>query len=286
MGTRPLRQFYGEPAPIEVSGDPDDVAGPWRRHRERFTAVLASLDEAEWHAITRCDDWDARQVVNHLATADSFWTASLNGAAAGSATSFLDGFDPTSTPDQIIAAMADDPPAAVLERFATTTTALMEAVESLSADAWSRTGESPLGHVPARLALAHAHWDSWLHERDILVPLGKIPETHPDEILVSAWYSLAAAGLQGGLVGGFGEAIDGPDQPIEATLQFEDLPDTSLSIRVTDRVAVEIGPDDPALQSNGSAVDLIEAFTGRRPTIGLPLDGALLDQLARAREIL
>ncbi len=286
MGSRPLRQFYGERAPIVVSGDPADVVEPWRRHRERFVTMLSSLDDAAWSTTTRCDDWDAKQVVNHLATADAFWMASLKGAATGAPTTFLADFDPATTPNQVIAAMGDEESAVVLERFEQATIAFIKTAESLADEHWSETAESPLGHVTARLALAHAHWDSWLHERDILLPLGREPELHSDELVVATWYSLAAAGLQGGLVDDFGEAVDGPGEPIEATLQFDDLPDVCLSLSVTDRAAVTIGAVDPARQSSGSAVDLVEAFTGRRPAAGLPLDGPLLDQLERAREIL
>ena len=80
MGDRPLRQYYGTRAPMTVSGGPDDVVVPWRRHRERFSAELAGLDESEWYVESRCDGWDMRQVVNHLSTADAFWMASLLGA--------------------------------------------------------------------------------------------------------------------------------------------------------------------------------------------------------------
>lgn len=286
VAPRPLRQFYGERAPVYVSGDPDDVVVPWRRHRERFATELRDLTSEDWYRPTRCDGWDARQVVNHLATADDFWMASLLGASAGVPTEFLRDFDPTSSPGQIIEPMAEDTPDMVLERFEAGTTAFIEVAEGLETAHWSETAESPLGHVPARLALAHAHWDSWLHERDILLPLGREPERDPDEVLIATWYALAAAGLQGGLVGDFGDAADGPTEPIDAVLSFADLPARSLRLRVTDTAHIDVSPPDPSAQSAGSAVELVEAFTGRRPVADLPLDQPVLDHLGRAGQIL
>lgn len=288
MASRPVRQFYGEQAPIQVSGSADDVVEPWRRHRERFVTVLAGLDQDDWYATTRCDDWDVRQVLNHLATADAFWMASLNGAATGEPTTFLDGFDPGSTPNQVIASLEEDPPDVVLDRFEEATAAFIATAESLDTEHWSETAESPLGHVTARLALAHAHWDSWLHERDILLPLGEVPEEHLDEILIAAWYSLAAAGLQGGLVDDWGPALDGPSEPIEATLRFDDLPGTSLSLRVTDHVDVRIDdPDDSGRATDaGRAVEFVDAFTGRRTIEDSPVAADLREHITRAGQIL
>ena len=289
MGDRPLRQYYGTRAPMTVSGGPDDVVVPWRRHRERFSAELAGLDESEWYVESRCDGWDMRQVVNHLSTADAFWMASLLGATTATPTTFLDDFDPDSTPGEVIASIADDDPETVLTRFEEATVAFIGTVDMLEAEHWSETAESPVGHVTARLALGHALWDSWLHERDILIPLGRKPELHADEVLVATWYSLAIGGLQGGLVDDWGPADTGPEAPVEASLRFGDLPEVTLEIRVTDRAEVSIiAADAPGAGAAGSAVALVEAFTGREPIgdIEIEIDDGLRAHFTRAGAIL
>ena len=73
-------------------------------------------------------------------------------------------------------------PAATLEQFVETNQALFDAIESLDVDGWSTVAESPAGHVPIRLLASHALWDAWVHERDILLPLGMVPAEEPDEI--------------------------------------------------------------------------------------------------------
>ena len=118
MPRRPPRQYYDG---VDVVVDDDlPLVEPWLRHRRRFIAELAALDDDQWLKTTRCVSWDARGVVAHLVTS---------------------------------------------------TDTLIAAVEELDGDDWHAPCEAPFGHLPDRLVLAHAFWDSWLHERDIFEPL-------------------------------------------------------------------------------------------------------------------
>ena len=285
MGTRALRQHYGDDQVIfEVDAALGDPRGPWAQHRLRFLGALEDLDPADWSKPTRCEGWDAIDVINHLITADAFWVASLTGARAGAPTEILRGFDPAGGPASMVATMRDATPTEVLEGFRTGQAALADAIAAMGDDDWAAIGEAPPGHVSARLVLAHALWDSWEHERDVLLPLGSPPPVEPDELAVVTWYALGLALVEGGLRGDPAPVGPGLIEPIDVTVAFDDLPGPPWRVRVDAGVRIEPGEPSEAV-AVGSAVDLVEGFSGRGPLPeGLP--PALHDQLARAAQVL
>jgi uncharacterized protein (TIGR03083 family) len=273
VAARPLRQYYASdgvvPVPVSVGPDLGDTVGSWRRHRARFLDAVRSLDAGDWEHATRCDDWSAREVVAHLVTVDGFWPVAKAAARdGGPPTTYLAGFDPSSSPDEFVrATTATASNDELLERHADALAALDAFVTSLDDDAWDRRCESPLGHVPARIILAHGYWDSWLHEYDIFVPLGDPPAVERDDLLAATWFSLVMAGLQGGLVGDPDAVGPGPDAPIDVCLAFTDLPGEPLHFSVgalAEGVTVtRCAPGHPAVDA-GRAVDLVEGLTGRQ----------------------
>ena len=272
MGPRPLRQFYGDPAPITVDGDLGPLVDPWRRHRRRFVERLSELTDEQWAAPSRCEGWTVQDVISHLSTADGFWVVSLGQAAAGEPSSYLIDFDPTAAPEALVAPTRATAPAQVLAGFRTGTDAFVAAVEAVDDGAWADMGESPVGHVPLTLVLAHALWDSWLHERDIFVPLGLDVPVEPDELAVATWYSLAIGALEGGLVGDARPVGPGLSAP--------------LPLHVAADRAVVLGPGRGDATPAGSAVAFVEGFTGRAPLVDGALPAALDAQLRRAAGIL
>ena len=56
---------------------------------------------------------------------------------------------------------------------------------------WSTLAEAPAGHLPIRLLAHHALWDSWVHERDIVLPLGLTPPVEPDEVAACLRFATA-----------------------------------------------------------------------------------------------
>ncbi|MCU1351942.1 MAG: hypothetical protein JWM05_1151 [Acidimicrobiales bacterium] len=286
MGTRPLRQLYDHDVTIEVDAAFGPVVEPWLRHRHRFGAALDALSDQQWDAPSRCDAWSVRDVVTHLSSADGFWVVSLQAAQSGAPSTYLAGFDPTTTPEALVAGTRGQSVDDIRRQFAEGTERLVAAVQAVGDDGWGAVGEAPVGHVPARLVLAHALWDSWLHERDVLLPLGIEPPVEADELLVSTWYTLVMGALQGGLLDDPEPVGPGPSAPIEASLRFDDLP--HLGLRVAIDAGVRITAVDPAdAEPAGSAVDFVEAVTGRAggdPLAVLP--APLADQLGRAAQIL
>ena len=183
--------------------------------------------------------------------------------------------------------MRDVPNAELLEQFTTGTDAFANLVASFAPSDWDATGESPLGHLPARVLFGHTFWDSWLHERDIFVPLGRAPRAEPDELLTVTAFCLLFAGLQGGLIDDAGTTGAALSEPVDVRLRFDELPETALRIVYDTGVHVEL--DDAAGATNaGSAVALVECFTGRRPLADLDpnLPEDFTAHLTRAAQVL
>lgn len=285
MASRPLRQYYD--GVTIVVDDELPVVDPWLRHRRRLLASLGELSEDQWKSTTRCTSWDARGVVSHLVTVDAFWMSSLRAAQArDTPTTFIRGFDPSSGTDVFVDPMLELPTEAIFQQFTDGTDAFVTIAETFDADDWAAPGEAPFGHVSARVLLAHALWDSWLHERDILEPLGLALTIESDEVLAATWYTLVVAGLQGGLLDDDAPVGPGPEAPIDVTLRFDDLPDDALRVQID--TGVRITRADPAgAFAAGSAVDLVESLAGRRTAAPLDaLPDELSAQLARASQIL
>jgi hypothetical protein len=212
---------------------------------------------------------------------------SLRAAQARDApTTFIRGFDPSTGTDVFVDPMLELPTEVIFQQLIDGTDAFVMMVEAFAADDWDAPGEAPFGHVSARLLLAHALWDSWLHERDILEPLGLAPPIEPDELLAATWYTLVVAALQGGLLDDAAPAGPGPAMPIDVTLRFEELPDDALRIEIDTGVRVTRTDGGDALAS-GAAVDLVESLAGRgSPAVLDALPEDLSAQLARAAQIL
>ncbi len=284
---RPLRQFYADERTFALDGLPP-ADEPFRRHRQRFLESLGSLSEDEWAKTTRCDAWSTKDVCNHLVTADGFFTLTLQNRAAPEPTTFLRGFDPTTNPEAVIAPLRDQAPAAVLDALTASTAQLLETLSGIADDEWSLRSESPFGHVPVRVIAAHSLWDSWLHERDVLVPLGSLPTVDDEELVTAAAFTLFFGGAQGGVLDDPSPVGDGPPGPVDGALSFDDLPGRTLRLCVDRDVRVVVEGTDATAPAVGSAVTFVEAITGRvpaGPTIeALPVE--LAAQLDRARQIL
>jgi uncharacterized protein (TIGR03083 family) len=285
MGARPLRQYYDG---VTISVDDDlSLVDPWVRHRRRLVASLDELTDDQWKATTRCTSWDARGVVSHLVTVDRFWMSSLRAAQArDTPTTFIRGFDPSTGTDVFVDPMLELPTEVIFQQFADGTESFVTMVEAFAGDDWDATGEAPFGHVPARILMAHAFWDSWLHERDILEPLGLAPEPVPDDVLAATWYTFVVAALQGGLLDDDAPVGPGPEAPIDVTLQFDDLAGPPLRVEIDTGVRIS-HPENGAGVPAGSALDLVESLAGRASPARLDaLPADLAAQMTRAAQIL
>jgi uncharacterized protein (TIGR03083 family) len=251
----PLSPRYGDSPVIVMSGDPRDQLVPLSRQRRRLEGVLRALGPDDWTAASRCAGWSVQDVAAHLAGVNLFWAASIRAGLAGTPTQYLANFDPVTTPEQLLAGTRELPPSRVLEQFVSSNDELLGVLEGLDDLGWSSIAEAPPGHLPVRLVASHALWDSWVHERDIVLQLSATQPLHADEVRASLRYVCAltsSLGLLAGrpTVGSYG--VDAQD------------PDACFTLAITDAVHVRDGAapaGSPTL--TGSAVDLTEALSTR-----------------------
>jgi uncharacterized protein (TIGR03083 family) len=252
-----LTPRYDQPSFLHLDVPRGDPAVPLLRQRRRLAALLAGLDEDQWAAASRCEAWSVQDVIAHLVTTNQFWAFSIGSALAGTPTRFLVGFDPVTSPVELVEPSRTQPPAEVLAHFVETNEAIAAADAGLDDDGWSTIGEAPPGHVPLRAVAMHALWDAWTHERDIVLPLGLTPVEEHDEVAgclaygaaLSPAFAIAAGSTQRGTI------------VVEAT-----EPDVRFVVDVGDSVVVHAGdaPTD-ALRLRGPAVALVEALSFRVP---------------------
>jgi hypothetical protein len=195
-------------------------------------------------------------VVAHLIGTNQFWAISINAGLSGSPTRFLAEFDPVATPAQMVDAVRSRTVAETLDQFVATNHDLASALESVGPGQWSVLAEAPPGHVALRALALHALWDSLIHERDIVIPLGLEVVEEPDELCAALHYAAA--------LGPAFRASTGNERDGRLRVQSTD-PQTSFDVVIDGPVVTvrdcEAGSDVPVL--SGRAIDLLEALSFR-----------------------
>jgi uncharacterized protein (TIGR03083 family) len=252
-----LTPRYDGPDLLRFEDPLEDPAVPLLRQRHRLGEVLGTLDDDQWMTASRCEGWSVRDVVAHLVGTNVFWVQSIRAALAGSPTRYLTGFDPVTGPAEIVAGMGDLSPDDVHARYLKGVALLADLVGGLDEAQWGAPAEAPPGHMPLHGVALHALWDAWVHERDILLPLGMTPVEEPDELRASLQY---AAGLGPALL-----AIQGSTRSATLLIDGHD-PDVHFVVQAGETVVVRSGesPTD-AVRLTGPTADLIEALSCRAP---------------------
>ena len=256
-----LSPRYGTDPVIEMDGDPSAILEPTIRQRRRLAKVLAAFTEQQWAHPSRCAEWSNRDVIVHLNSTNSFWGVSIAAGLRGTPTEFLATFDPARTPAELVTGAGELSFAQVLEQFVASTESLAQQLLALSAGDWTKSAEAPPGHISISAVAHHALWDSLVHERDILLPLGIDPATEADEISASLRYAAA-----------LGPALaitHGADQTGRIAIKVVD-PDLSFVVEIAQQVSVRAGGGAADLVLTGSAVELLEALSIRR-TLNQPI---------------
>ncbi len=166
--------------------------------RQRFVTILRGFGPDDWAAATRCADWSAHDIVRHLCDCNGI------GIAAGADDGTLDlaaGFDPRITPRGWLTASAGESPGATLARFVATTDELL----TLARDRLARNRRFhvrlPYGPMDWTVLMLHGFWDSWLHERDVLLARGAEHPTDHDATGYAAAYGLFIAAAVASMFG-------------------------------------------------------------------------------------
>jgi uncharacterized protein (TIGR03083 family) len=248
---------YDGPPLIWIDGAPDDQLAPVVRQRRRMETMLAALGADDWKAPSRCAGWTVQDVISHIIGVNAFWELSVREGLAGTPTRYLVGFDPAATPAQMVGAMQTLTAEEVFDQFVASNDGFLGVLSGLDADGWLTLAETPPGHLPIRLLASHAVWDTWVHERDIALPLGITPPVEADEVLASMRY---AAALSPGFI-----LSEGRDCRGSFAVEVIDL-ETSFTLDVGESVAVHDGAlPTGAPRLRGDSVELVEALSIRAP---------------------
>jgi uncharacterized protein (TIGR03083 family) len=246
--------------------------------RRRLHATATELTEAEWASATRCSAWDSRQLLLHVVGATGACRTTLTGAHSV----FGGGFDPNAGPSVFVDSRADQPVASILDDLAREIDGAAVAITALQGEVPVPTRTAVWGaEVDWRLFVAHMFWDAWMHERDLLVPLGIQPATTDAETRLAAAYGLHTAGIMIGLLG----------TPLDATLRLDGVGGGTYRVEVDGlNVVISVDPrlpldDEP---SQGDAIDVIDALAGRgvELTDVLDADADIVDALAQVGDFL
>jgi uncharacterized protein (TIGR03083 family) len=270
-----LTPRYDGPPVLVFDLPTGDPSVPLLRQRARLADTVAGFTAEQWAAPTRCEGWTAQDVITHLTSTNQFWAFSIGAGRGGQPTRFLATFDPVTSPAQLVDKARGQSTAELLEEFVASNAALAASIDGLSAADWATVvAEAPPGHIPLAGVALHALWDSWVHERDILLPQGLPAVEDADEITGCLTYGaglgpmfLACAGST--RTGAY--VIDGSGPDVRCVVELG----TSARVHTGDA-------PDGALQLTGSSVYLLEALSARRPLDAAvdPADAWMLGGLA------
>jgi uncharacterized protein (TIGR03083 family) len=227
------------------------------RQRRRLAGILGALSDEQWNASSRCEGWSVKDVIAHLNGTNQYWAVSIGAGVAGEPTRYLETFDPVKTPAQMVDGVRAMTPTEVLAQYLESVDMLEQAVTGLDEAAWSMLAEAPPGHIAARAVALHALWDSWIHERDIVIPLGIPPVVEDDELIACLYYAAA--------IGPAFTATRGSTR--EGTLIVSATnPDVSFVVDAGSVVVVrDESPSDKGARLTGDAIALLEGLSFRGP---------------------
>lgn len=229
--------------------------------RRRLLDAATNLAVDQWTRSTRCAEWDARELVLHVLGATDACRTTLTGEHSV----FGGNFDPNASPNRFVESRAGEPVLVTLEQLDSAITATADAIEAQRSRIPTPQMTAVWGQeVDWRLFVTHIFWDAWIHERDLLLPLGLEPEASDAETRLAAAYGFHTAAIMIGLLG----------TPFDTTLRLEgagsgayrvvaDGLDVTVSVRPLESV------DGP---SNGIAIAVTDALAGRGPRLGTVLD--------------
>jgi fatty-acyl-CoA synthase len=238
---------------LQTSGacdfDPAHLLDVFAAQRQRFVTVLQGFGPDDWSAPTRCADWSAHHVVRHLADCTAIMLAS--GPGDGTLDP-AERFDPRTTPRGWLAASDGEPPGASLDRLVATTGKLLSAVRDRLRHGRRFDVRLPFGPMDWTVRLLHLFWDSWVHERDVLLPQGADYLADGDATAYAAGYGVFIAAAVAPMLG----------DPVRATLRLGGDGGGTFDVGGRDSVTLTV---DRAATAGPSAAEVADALAGRSP---------------------
>jgi uncharacterized protein (TIGR03083 family) len=222
------------------------VVDAFESHRRRFIEQLEQLPPEAWTAPTRCSAWSVHEVARHLCDANELV---CHGQVA--VTSPSTGFDPRTTPREWLHSSDGESVESTLQRLRTTSTESFESTRERARRGDQPAVQGPYGLVPWPVMMLHVFWDSWMHERDVVVPLGMPHLADEEGARLATAYSLFVAGVVASLFG----------EPVAATFQLSGQGQGTYELRRDgDAVVLCLQPGEVG---GPDAVALADALSGR-----------------------
>jgi len=234
---------------IHVDVDPVATLAAYARHRRRFAAEVASLDEAALGSQSRCSLWSVADVLRHCRDVDEWMQALWSGERPP-----FTSFDPILTPHEFVLAGRAISDLEARDRYVASAETMAVDVGASGPERWGLPSISPVGFVPWWLSALHVFFDSWIHERDVLLPLGVPVPVEESEALPVLAYSFAIVGT----------LIKEPTDVIVAGVRVVAGDSPSRATPVTDAVDVNAARIIDALLGRGNVA---EALTGADPDV-------------------
>jgi uncharacterized protein (TIGR03083 family) len=251
---------------IRVDLDPADVLRAYSRHRTRFAEAMRALDDQALRAPSRCSEWSVADVLRHLVDVDG-WMQKLWSGQPLPFTSF----DPRVTPHEFVVAGRAIGDAEARDRFVLSTETMAGDVGTSDRERWGTPSISPLGVVPWWLSALHVFWDSWLHERDALLPLGMAVPFERDEALAVLAYGLAIVGM---FIGEPTDVVIGGVRLVAGEAPVVTTPVTEPSDAVGTLVDALAGRGDVAAELAGTDPDVVHRLGVLARSFNPPAEGA------------
>ena len=217
----------------------------YEAHRLRFIDQLAEFSTDDWSTPSRCSEWTVHQVVRHLADINDI-------GLRDDANSAFDGFDPRTTPRRWLEPSDGETPAETLERLRAGSIRHFASERAAAESGVEYFVDFPFGKEPSKMLVAHSFWDSWVHERDVLFPLGLEHRTDDDGSRFAVTYALFISSAVAALFG----------SPINATLELSGLGSGTYDVAHDgDAAIVRATPGEIATGVDAGA--LSDALSGR-----------------------
>jgi hypothetical protein len=170
----------------------------------------------------------------------------------------FDNFDPRITPNDWMRDTEDEPPGCTLDRLRETSPGYFARSRSTADAGVDDMVSMPFGQEPRQVLTLHAFWDSWVHERDIVLPLGLEHRTDADGARYASSYALFISAAVASLFG----------TPVVTTFALSGLGAGVYDLSCHDRT-VTVRADDGSEDGAIDAITLTESLSGR----GAPVDG-------------
>lgn len=238
---------------------PLEVLGALTRLRVRLLQRIDAIPQADAEMPTRCTEWRAVDLVNHLADTTEWGSDAIAAALAGrGSTDTFAGFHVVTTPKQLTDAAPRDLDLARARLHKAMDANLRQVPGAVALV--DRLTPTPLGPQPFSVAALHVLWDTWLHERDLFLAedAAGAPPQHEDEVRLCALYTLRLLGLMQAVFQRERTIVVQLHGATGATLRLDSRAGETL-VRVID--AGEVDDTTPTL--HGDAATVVDALTGR-----------------------